>query len=48
MENQKVKTILKSVAIILILFAIAFALRAQAADIHGIPNVEDFIWKIRK
>ena len=38
MENQKVKTILKSVAIILILFAIAFALRAQAADIHGIPN----------
>ena len=38
MENQKVKTILKSVVIILVLFAIVFAFRAQAADINGIPN----------
>lgn len=38
MENQKVKTILKSVAIILVLFAIVFALRAQSVDINGVPN----------
>ena len=38
MENQKVKTILKSVVIIAILFIIAFSLRAQAADISGVPN----------
>ena len=38
MENQKVKTILKSVVILLILFIIAFGLRAQAADIGGVPN----------
>ena len=38
MENQKVKIILKSVAIIAILFVLVFALRAQAADIGGVPN----------
>ena len=38
MENQKVKTILKSVVIIAILFVLVFALRAQAADIGGVPN----------
>lgn len=38
MENQKVKTILKSVVIIVILFVLVFALRAQSADINGIPN----------
>ncbi len=38
MENQKVKTILKSVVIIAILFVLVFALRAQAADINGVPN----------
>lgn len=38
MENQKVKTILKSAAIILILFTLVFALRCQAADIGGVPN----------
>ena len=38
MENQKVKTILKSVVIIAILFVLVFGLRAQAADIGGVPN----------
>ncbi|AMK14623.1 STT3 domain-containing protein [Methanobrevibacter olleyae] len=38
MENQKVKTILKSVVIIAILFVLVFALRAQSADINGVPN----------
>lgn len=38
MENQKVKTIIKSVVIIAILFLLVFALRAQAADIGGVPN----------
>ena len=38
MENQKVKTILKSVVIIAILFIIVFGLRAQSADIGGVPN----------
>lgn len=38
MENQKVKTILKSVVIIAVLFLIVFALRAQSADIGGVPN----------
>lgn len=38
MENQKVKTILKSVVIIAILFVLVFALRAQAVDINGVPN----------
>ena len=38
MENQKVKTILKSVVIIALLFVIVFALRAQSADIGGVPN----------
>lgn len=38
MENQKIKTILKSVAIIVILFALVFALRAQAVNINGVPN----------
>ena len=36
--NQNVKTILKSVVIIALLFVIVFALRAQAADIGGVPN----------
>ena len=35
MEN---KTILKSVVIIAILFVLVFGLRAQAADIGGVPN----------
>lgn len=38
MENQKVKTILKSVVIIAILFVLVFGLRAQAAGIGGVPN----------
>ena len=38
MENQKVKTIMKSVVIIAILFVLVFALRAQSADINGVPN----------
>ena len=38
MENQKVKTILKTVVIIALLFVIVFALRAQSADIGGVPN----------
>ena len=38
MENQKVKTILKSVVIIALLFVFVFALRAQAADIGAVPN----------
>lgn len=38
MENQKVKTILKSVVIIALLFVIVFALRAQSADIPGVSN----------
>ena len=38
MENQKVKTILKSVVIIAILFVLVFGLRAQSADIGGVPN----------
>ena len=38
MENQKVKTILKSVVIIAILFVLVFGIRAQAADIGGVPN----------
>ena len=38
MENQKVKTILKSVVIIAILFVLVFALRAQSVDINGVPN----------
>ena len=38
MENQKVKTILKSVVILAILFVLVFGLRAQAADISGVPN----------
>ncbi|MBO7518566.1 MAG: glycosyltransferase family 39 protein, partial [Methanobrevibacter sp.] len=38
MENQKVKTILKSVVIIAILFVLVFGLRAQAGDIGGVPN----------
>ena len=38
MENQKVKTILKSVVIIAILFVLVFGFRAQAADIGGVPN----------
>ena len=36
--NQNVKTILKSVVIIALLFVIVFALRAQSADIGGVPN----------
>ena len=36
--NQNVKTILKSVIIIAILFLLVFAIRAQAADIGGVPN----------
>ncbi len=36
--NQNVKTILKSVVIIALLFLIVFALRAQSADIGGVPN----------
>ena len=38
MVNQKVKTILKSVVIIAILFVLVFGLRAQAGDIGGVPN----------
>ena len=36
--NQNVKTILKTVVIIALLFVIVFALRAQSADIGGVPN----------
>lgn len=38
MNSQKRKTILKSVVILLVLFAIVFALRAQSAGLDGIPN----------
>lgn len=36
--NNKTKTIIKSVVIILILLAVVFALRAPAADLNGIPS----------
>lgn len=38
MDKKKIKTILKSVAIVLILFAFVFVLRAQAADLSAVPN----------
>ena len=36
--NNKTKTILKSVVIILILLAIVFAIRVPAGDINGVPS----------
>ncbi|MBX7077398.1 MAG: dolichyl-diphosphooligosaccharide--protein glycosyltransferase subunit STT3, partial [Methanobacteriaceae archaeon] len=38
MDKQKLKTIAKAVAIIIIIMAFCFVLRAHAADISIIPN----------
>ncbi len=38
MNSKKGKTILKSIVIVLVLFTLLFALRAQSADLHAIPD----------